>query len=65
MTALKMIFAVVGSLIFIGIFSVGLNTPNNQEMASKSCKSKTNNQNISLVNMSCLTAKNTQTIGKG
>jgi hypothetical protein len=65
MTALKMIFAVVGSLIFLGIFSLGLDTPHNQEIASNSCASKTNNQRVSLIKMTCLTANHTQIIVKG
>jgi hypothetical protein len=43
MTTLKMIFAVVGSLIFLGLFSAGFSTAQSQEM----------------------TARNTQSIGKG
>jgi hypothetical protein len=65
MTALKMIFAVVGSLIFLGIFSLGLDTTHNEEIASNSCESKTNNQKVSLIKMTCLTANHTQIIVKG
>ncbi len=65
MTTLKMIFAVVGSLIFLGLFSAGFSTAQNQEMASRVCESSTNTQEISLISLTCITTSNTQSIGKG
>lgn len=65
MTALKMIIAVVGSLIFLGLFAAGFNTANHQEMALKACGSEANIQNVSSVNFTCFTNSNTQSIGKG
>jgi hypothetical protein len=62
MTTLKMVFAVVGSLIFLGLFSAGFSTAQSQEMTSKRCESNTNTQEISLKSLS---ARNTQSIGKG
>ncbi|MFT5294817.1 MAG: hypothetical protein ACI9YH_000827 [Colwellia sp.] len=65
MTTLKMIFAVVGSLIFLGLFSAGFSTAQSQEMTSKRCESNISTQEASLINLTCLTARNTQSIGKG
>jgi hypothetical protein len=65
MTALKMIFAVVGTLFFLGLFSVGINTADHQGNASQTCISETNTQDISLIDFNCITAKNTQSNGKG
>ena len=56
MIAAKMIIAVFGSLIFLGVFSV---TAPQQEISLKSCDSKTS------VQINCLTTKNTQLNGKG
>jgi hypothetical protein len=65
MTTLKMIFAVVGSLIFLGLFSAGFSTAQNQDMSSNGCESKSNKQKVNLINLKPLTTKNTQSIGKG
>jgi hypothetical protein len=65
MTTLKMIFAVVGSLIFLGLFSAGFSTAQSQEITSTGCETKTNTQEISLVSLTCITATNTSSIGKG
>ena len=65
MTTLKMIFAVVGSLIFLGLFSTGFSTAQNQDMSSNGCESKINKQKVNLINLKPLTTKNTQSIGKG
>jgi hypothetical protein len=65
MTTLKMIIAVLGSLIFLGIFSAGFNTAQHQETTAESCTSSTNIQEVSLVNFTCLTAKNTHSARKG
>jgi hypothetical protein len=65
MTTLKMIFAVVGSLIFLGLFSAGFSTAQNQDMSSNGCESKINKQKVNLINLKPLTTKNTQSIGKG
>jgi hypothetical protein len=65
MTALKMIFAVVGTLFFLGLFSVGINTADHQGTASRVCEAETNQQEISLIDFNCITAKNTQSNGKG
>jgi len=62
MTTLKMIIAVLGSLIFLGLFAAGFNTAHHQEMASKACGSKADIQEVSFT---CLASKNTQLIGKG
>jgi hypothetical protein len=56
---------VLGSLIFLGLFSAGFSTAQNQEMTSIACESSTNTQKINLINLTCLTAKNSQSIGKG
>jgi hypothetical protein len=65
MTTLKMIFAGVGSLIFLGLFSAGFSTAQNQEITIIGCESNTNMQEVSLINLTSLTAKNTQSVGKG
>ena len=65
MTTLKMIIAVVGSLIFLGLFAAGFNTAHHQEVALESCGSKANIQEVNSVNFSCLTMNNSQSIGKG
>jgi hypothetical protein len=65
MTTLKMIIAVVGSLIFLGLFAAGFNTAHHQEMALKSCGSKANVQEVNSVNFSCLAINDIQAIGKG
>ncbi|NQZ89932.1 MAG: hypothetical protein HRT54_20370 [Colwellia sp.] len=65
MTTFKMIFAVVGSLIFLGLFSAGFSSAQNQEMPSMVCESKTNTQEISLISLTCITTSNNQSIGKG
>ncbi len=53
MTSLKMIIAVVGSLIILGIFSEGFNTAHHQEMALKSCGSQSNIQEVNSMNFTC------------
>lgn len=65
MTTLKMIIAVIGSLIFLGLFSAGFNSAHHQEMASKACGSKADTQEVSLVSFTCLASNNTQLIKKG
>lgn len=65
MTALKMIFAVVGTLFFLGLFSAGFNNADHQGTASKTCQSEANTQEISLIDFNCTTAKNNQSNGKG
>lgn len=65
MTTLKMIFAGVGSLIFLGLFSAGFSTAQNQEITSNVCEINAKKQEVNLINLTSLTAKNTQSIGKG
>jgi len=62
MTTLKMIIAVLGSLFFLGLFAVGFNTTHHQEMATKTCESSSEIQEVSFT---CLASKNTQFIVKG
>lgn len=65
MTTLKMIFAVVGSLIFLGLFSAGFSNAQNQEMTSSGCESNISTQEASVISLTCVTARNTQSLGKG
>mgnify|MGYP000338327426 CR=1 FL=1 len=65
MIALKMILALLGPLIFLGIFSEGFNTEHHQEMAIKANSSKSYNQVVKPVNVTHLTSKNTQSEKKG
>jgi hypothetical protein len=65
MTTLKMIIAVVGSLIFLGLFAAGFNEAHHQEMALKTCGSMSSIQEVSSVSFSCSITKNTQLNGKG
>lgn len=60
-----MVFALLGALIFLGIFAEDFNEARHQEMALKACGSKANIQAVSSVNFSCNTTNNTQIIGKG
>jgi hypothetical protein len=62
MTTLKMIIAVVGSLVFLGIFSVASDP---QVMAFKSCNSETNTQIVSSLSLTCAATNNTLIAKKG
>lgn len=61
MTSLKMIIAVVGSLIILGIFSEGFNTAHHQEMALKACSSQSNMQEVNSMNFTCFDQQTTET----
>jgi len=60
MTSLKMIIAVVGSLIILGIFSEGFNTAHHQEMALKACGNQSNIQDVNSMNFTCYDQKTTE-----
>ncbi len=62
MTTLKMIIAVVGTLIFLAIFSA---TAQHQEISLKSCTSQNNTQEVNTANFSCLSTKSSQLSKKG
>ena len=62
MTTLKMIISVLGTLIFLGIFSV---TAHHQGISLKTCASISHTQNTNSVNFTCLTTSNTQAEKKG
>lgn len=51
MTSIKMIIAVVGSLIFLGIFSAGFSSADHQAMAQKACSS--NVQDVNTISFTC------------
>jgi hypothetical protein len=61
MTSLKMIIAVVGSLIILGIFSEGFNTAHHQEMALKACGNQSNIQEVNSMNFTCFDQQKTET----
>jgi site-specific DNA-cytosine methylase len=65
MTTLKMIFAGIGALIFLGLFAAGFNTANHQEISLKACGSIAKTQDVNLVIFTCLAAQHTQSIRKG
>jgi hypothetical protein len=65
MTTLKMIVAVLGSLIFLGLFAVGFNSAQHQEITLKNCEGMASIQEISSVSFTCSTTKNLQLISKG
>ena len=62
MTTLKMIIAVVGTLVFLGLFSVAAH---HQGITSKTCTSKSDFQEMYSINFTCLATKNTQANKKG
>jgi len=56
-----MIIAVVGSLIFLGIFSAGFSTVHHQETALISCNSESNTSEVNVMNFTCFDQKTTET----
>jgi len=53
-----MIIAVVGSLIFLGIFSAGFSSADHQAMAQKACSS--NVQDVNTISFTCFDQQTTE-----
>lgn len=62
MTTLKMIIAVIGTLIFLGIFSA---TANHQGIALEVCSNEMSTQENQQINFTCLSNTSIQTNEKG
>ncbi len=62
LTTLKMIMAVVGTLVFLTIFSL---TAPHQELSLKACTTLNDTQAVNTVNLNCLPYNNSQTSKNG